>query len=54
MKAIAEMKAKERADACENIALGFIKLGKNTLEDIAKVCNLTLEQVKNLAATVNA
>ena len=54
MKAIAEMKAKERADTCENIALSLIKLGNMAFEDIAKICHLTLDRVRELAETVNA
>ena len=50
----AEGKAQGEAKTKENIATGLIGLGKLALEDIANVCHLTLEQVKNLAATVNA
>ena len=46
--------AKGEAKAQESIATSLIRLGKLALEDIANVCHLTLEQVKNLAATVNA
>ena len=41
------------SEARNNIALALISLGQIALEDIAKVCNLTLQQVQNLAATVN-
>ena len=37
--------AKER----ESIALSLLRLGQNAIEDIAKVCNLTLQQVQELA-----
>jgi len=41
------------SEARNNIALALISLGQIALEDIAKVCNLTLQQVQNLAANVN-
>ena len=37
----------------KNFALDLIRLGKNALDDIAQVCHMTLEQVQELAATVN-
>ena len=43
-----------KVQAQENIALGLIRLGKNALEEIASVCNLSLEQVQTLANTVKA
>lgn len=58
MTQIEAMKAYERAEGKaemqKSIATDLIRLGRVALEDIAKVCHLTLEQVKNLAATVNA
>ncbi|MBR1657608.1 MAG: hypothetical protein IJ697_03980 [Synergistaceae bacterium] len=58
VSAIEAMKEYERAEGKaemqKSIATGLIKLGQIAFEDIAKVCHLTLEQVKNLAATVNA
>ena len=57
-KAIEQLKADVRADekaaTSENIALNFIKMGKLAFEEIARGCNLTLQQVKDLAATVKA
>ena len=49
-----EVRADERAVTYENVALSLIRLGKNALEDIAKCCHLTLERVKELAATVQS
>ncbi len=42
--------AKER----KNIALGFIQLGQVALEDIARICSMTLQQVQDLAATLKS
>lgn len=39
-------------ETSRNIAVNLIKLGQNALEDIAKVCGLTLKQVQELAAEV--
>ena len=49
---IAEGEAKGEAKAANSIALALIRLGQNALEDIAKVCNLSLQQVQELAATI--
>ena len=46
-------RAHERASTYEDVARDLIRLGQNALEDIANVCHLTLEQVKNLAAAIN-
>lgn len=52
-KGKAEGIAEGKAEMQDNIAIALISLGQIALEDIAKVCNLTLQQVQNLAATVN-
>ena len=48
----AEGLAEGKSEAQGNIALALIQLGKIALEDIAKCCHMTLEQVQELAATV--
>ena len=48
-----EGRAEGKAEMQDNVALALIKLGKNALEDIAKVCHLSLDRVNELAATVN-
>ena len=47
-----DMEANFRAEERQNIALSLLKLGQNALEDIAKVCNRTLQQVQELAKTI--
>ena len=47
-----DMEANFRAEERQNIALSLLKLGQNALEDIAKVCNMTLQQVQELAKTI--
>ena len=49
-----QVRTDEKAVTSENIALNFIKMGKLAFEEIARGCNLTLQQVKDLAATVKA
>ena len=51
---VAEDEARGEARAYNNIAIEFIKLGQNTLEDIARICHMTLEQVQALAASLKA
>ncbi len=43
--------AKGEMKASENIALNLIKAGKLALDEIAKVCSLTLQRVQELAKT---
>ena len=52
-EAIAEGKAKGKAEATETIARNFIKTGKNALEEIAEACGLTLQRVQELAKSAN-
>lgn len=47
-----QVRADEQAATYESVAQDLLRLGKNALEDIAKVCHMTLEQVKALAVTV--
>ena len=54
MKSLDAFKARSIAEERTSIALGFIKLGQNALEDIARICHMTLEQVQELAASVKA
>lgn len=54
-RAIAEGKVEGRAvgreegriEACENVALGLIRLGKIAFSDIASVCNLSSKKYSN-------
>lgn len=48
-----EVRADATETAYEEVALTLIKRGKDALEEIAEICHLTLQQVQNLAATVN-
>ncbi|MBQ3446905.1 MAG: PD-(D/E)XK nuclease family transposase [Synergistaceae bacterium] len=50
----ADVREDERAITYENVARDLLRLGRNALEDIAKVCHMTLEQVQALADTVKA
>ncbi len=50
----AEGLSEGKSEARDNIALALIKLGKNALEDIAKVCHMTLEQVQTLADSLKS
>ncbi|MBQ7154091.1 MAG: hypothetical protein IJR85_00855 [Synergistaceae bacterium] len=53
MKILDDMKATERVEVSENIAVNFIKSGLLALEVIAKNCNLSLQRVQELAATIS-
>ena len=46
-----QVRADEQAATYENVAVDLLRLGQNALEDIAKVCHMTLQQVQELAAT---
>ena len=43
-----------RKEEKENFAMKLLKLGKNTLDEIAECTGLTLRRVKALAKTVTA
>ena len=48
-EAFAEGKAEGRAEVSREVAEGLIKLGKDTLEEIAEFCELPLSDVQELA-----
>ncbi len=49
---IAKGKAEGMAKERKNIALSLVQLGQVALEDIARICSMTLQQVQDLAATL--
>ena len=50
----ARVTAMAEARVSKNIALELLKLGQNALEDIARICHMSLEQVQELAASIKA
>ncbi len=46
--------AEGRAKAQKNAAIELIKLGHHTLEDIAEICELPLDRVKELADSLKS
>ena len=48
-----EIREEGAREASREIALGMLKDGKATIEDVVKYMGLTLEEAKNLAMTIN-
>ena len=51
MNILDEIEIEAETRACENVAVNLIKAGTMALEEIAKVCSLTLQRVQELAKT---
>ncbi len=52
MKSMKAFEARTIAEERTSIVLELVRLGQNALEDIARICRMTLEQVQDLAATL--
>ncbi len=50
-KPIEEMRVQERKETMIEIALRMLKTGKYTLEEIANISGISLEEVKTLSLT---
>ena len=52
-KVMEDMRNQAQRESLVNAALRLLEMGKNTLDEIAKVCNLSIEEVEELAANHN-
>ena len=52
-KVMEDMRNQAQKESLVNAALRLLEMGKNTLDEIAKVCSLSVEEVEELAASRN-